>query len=59
MRILSVLKNLFGKPLSYQERHKQENDLIISHIRENGGYVGENVDFYDVKMDLSNAFLYF
>lgn len=58
MKFLSFFQTLSKSPLSYQEHHKEENDRIISHIRKNGGYVGENVDFYDVKMDLTNAFLY-
>lgn len=58
MKMISAFYNAFKKPRSYQERHALENSRIISHIRESGGYVGNNVDFYDVKMDMSNAFLY-
>ena len=37
---------------TYQEYHEAENKRIAEIISSGGGIVGEDVDFYDVKMDL-------
>lgn len=57
MSIRSFLKRFRKKP-SYQERHRAENERIISNIRNGGGFVGEDVDFYDVTIEATNPFLF-
>lgn len=56
--IKKIFKHLFHKSVNYQERHREENRKIRECIINGGGTVGNNVDFYDVKMDMSNVFLY-
>lgn len=55
---IKILFRKCRKPITYQERHLEENRIIKERIISEGGTVGENVDFYDVKMDMTNAFLY-
>lgn len=57
-----VIRKLFNKQYaygeykSYEEYHRAYVDEITQRIRNGGGKVGQNVDFYDLKIDDNNLF---